>query len=326
MRVSAPMLVFLFLLCCASGQSPAPYPLTTVYPDARGGIHTQEVHTRFLQPDPRAHPRLGVVWAEPWLVFDRFGEIAEQGVLDKNGNVKVTLRRSVDQNGSETQHVELPDGSHDDITQLSDGGHQIEWIRDGAQLGRLESEADGDGKTTSRTYDKNDQLTGQREAQYSKHTYTTVVRDGQGKVTSTTVRRTGDDHQTVEASRYDGAGRLISTMLFSKGQLTSFWQDPACQCRNFAGFNFPEGTTVLYRTEPDGKLFKDVQHHPGRHTSKELDDEELYDQTGQLLERINYAYERDSRENWTKRTVSIFDAATNSMVPVQEDVRELTYY
>lgn len=326
MRVSAPLLVFVFLLYCASGQSPAPYPLTRGYPDTHGGIHTQKVRTRFLQPDPRTHPRLPVFWAEPWLVFDSFGELTEQGRRDKDGNIKVILKRSVDQNGEEIRTMEMPNGVHDETREGGNGGHEFKWLRDGVQIQRMESEGDGNGKTTSRTYDKDDRLITQREAQYSNHTYTTVVRDAAGKVTHTTIRRTDDHHQTVEASQYDGTGRLISTMLFSQGQLTSFWQDPACQCINFASFKSREGTTTLYKTEPDGHLFKDVQHHPGRRMSNELDDEELYDETGRLLEQINYAYERDARGNWTKRTVSVFDSTTNTMVPVQEDLRELTYY
>lgn len=325
MRVSAPLLVFSFLLCFAWGQNPAPYPITTVYPDARGGIHTQEVHTRLLQPDPRVHPRLGVVYPQAWLVFDRFGELTEQGIRNQDGTIKVILKRSVSQNGEEIRTMEMPNGIHDETREGGDGGHEFKWLRDGVQVQRIESQADQNG-TTTRIYDQKDHLTSQHEVQYSGHTYTTVTRDAQGKVTHTAVRRTGDDHQTVEASQYDGSGRLISTMLFSKGQLTSFWQDPACQCINFASFKFPEGATVIYRTEPAGHLFKDVKHHPGRRTPNELDDEELYDDTGRLLERINYAYERDTRGNWTKRTVSIFDSATNTMVPVQEDVRELTYY
>lgn len=326
MRISGRLLVAFFLICSVSGQSPAPYPLSTGYADPRGGLHTQKVDTRFLRPDPRVHPRLGVVWAEAWLVFDRFGELSEQGRRDKNGTIKIILKRSVDQNGEEIRTMEMPNGVHDETREGGNGGHEFKWLRDGVQVQRIESEADGNGRITARTYDKDDHLIGQRQAQYSNHTYTTVMRDATGKIAHTTVRRTDNDRQTVEASQYDGSGRLISTMLFSQGQLTSFWQDPACKCRNFAGFNSPQGATVLYRTEPDGHLFKDVKNHFGRRTSNELDDEELYDETGHLLERINYDYKRDARGNWTKRTVSIFDSATNSMVPVQEDLRELTYY
>jgi hypothetical protein len=79
-------------------------------------------------------------------------------------------------------------------------------------------------------------------------------------------------------------------------------------------------------TTKEGILRKTVQHHKGRRTNSEIDDEELYDENDHLLERIAYIYERDSHGNWTKRTSLILDIKTNNMVPVREDTRVLTYY
>ena len=115
-------------------------------------------------------------------------------------------------------------------------------------------------------------------------------------------------------------------MSFSNGELTSFWQDPLCDCTNVAAFRRSEGVSFFYKTEKDGRLYKDVQSHKGRPTNHEIDDEALYDQEGQLLERVFYNYERDAHGDWITRTVSVFDRSTDNIVAIERDTRELTYY
>jgi antitoxin component YwqK of YwqJK toxin-antitoxin module len=148
----------------------------------------------------------------------------------------------------------------------------------------------------------------------------------EGKFVIHTFRRMDDQGHTIQSDRFDESGKLISTMSFSQGELTSFWQDRLCDCTNVAGFSRPEGVTVFYKTEKDGRLLKQIQNHKGRLANRENDDEELYDQNGQLLERVVYNYERDAHGNWTTRTVSALDLNTGILVPIQRDTRELTYY
>jgi hypothetical protein len=136
-----------------------------------------------------------------------------------------------------------------------------------------------------------------------------------------------DDHgNLIESVRLDPQGRVVSDLSFKDGVLTSWWQDPKIDCTNVAGFAWPGDFTVFYTTTEERKLLKTVQHHKGRRTNHEIDDEELYDENDHLLERIAYTYERDNQGNWTKRTSLILDSKTNSMVPVREDNRVLTYY
>src|SRR5204863_5507852 len=107
-----------------------------------------------------------------------------------------------------------------------------------------------------------------------------------------------------------------SDLSFKDEVLTSWWQDPKCDCSNGAGFDWPYDHGISYETTKEGKLLKTVQHHKGRLGSIEVDDEELYDKSDLLLERIAYTYERDGHGNWTKRISLILDLKTGSMIPV----------
>ena len=51
-----------------------------------------------------------------------------------------------------------------------------------------------------------------------------------------------------------------------------------------------------------------------------------FDEAGTLVEKVAVRYERDQYGNWVRRTLSAWDANTNTMVDVREDVRTLTYY
>jgi hypothetical protein len=265
-----------------------------------------------------------------WMVFDQAGRLIEEGDLGADTKVDLQTKRSYQANG-EVESSEIIDG--DKITHY-----------------RMEKSTEPDGTITTRTF-RNDELRAisVSKANSSGTIAEVTVTDGQGKTISSTRsqrdaathtvessgqdgafvihsrRRVDDQGNTVENSLYDDSGKLISTLSFNRGELTSFWQDPQCQCTNAAGFR-NQGTTIFYKTQKDGALFKEVQHHPGRPTNHEIDGHELYDRDGNLLEKITYTYERDSHGNWTKRTVSVLDLNTNTMVAVQEDDRELTYY
>jgi len=64
----------------------------------------------------------------------------------------------------------------------------------------------------------------------------------------------------------------------------------------------------------------------GDYGGLEDDEEELLDQSGNLLEKIAFHYRRDQAGNWVERLVSILDPATHEMVDIRLDKRELTYY
>jgi hypothetical protein len=327
------LLAALFLLTICSAQEHKQHrTMSTAEIFAfHGPIHTQKAITRQLEKDLRVQPKLLIRTSKDWLVFDQAGRITEEGNLDGDGKISSLVRRNYNAEGEESSSV------------IVDGKQTTEI--------RLEKSTAADGSVETKTF-ANDRLvsTVLSKSDASQASDEVTVKDGEGKTISHTRsqkypagltiqsnekdgrsviqarRRVDQDGHVIETSMFDESGKLVSIMSFSKGELTSFWQDPDCSCANGAGFHTADGTTGFYRTDRDGVLYKEIQHHIGRQTNHEIDDDDLYDQSGRLTEKITYTYVRDAYGNWIRRTVSVLDLNTNSMVAVQEDTRELTYY
>jgi hypothetical protein len=71
---------------------------------------------------------------------------------------------------------------------------------------------------------------------------------------------------------------------------------------------------------------KTLEHHDPKRGAIESDDEGLYNLQGDLLDKVGFQYQRDSRDNWTQRIISAWDARAGAMVPIEEDDRTITYY
>jgi hypothetical protein len=291
-----------------------------------GPIHTQKCLTQVLEKDPRPEPKLQIqTLLKQWVKFSATGELIEEGDLDNNGQLVVRVARIHDHNGEEIA-TEITDGDRkiryrNERTIAEDGSQETKTYINDVLDSRIVGTSDATivfnakGEITSRTLSKRDKLVQDLQS-WGK----------EGKFVIHTFRRMDDQGNTIQSDRFDQAGKLISTMSFNKGELISFWQNARCDCTNVAAFRRPEGATIFYKSEKDGRLYKYVQDHKGRPTNHEIDDEELYDQNGQLLERLIYSYERDAHGNWTTTTISAFDMTTGNMVPIQRDTRELTYY
>lgn len=325
--------LFLSMSCFSWGDSPGHATMTRAQIlGFHGPIHTQKCQTRELAKDPRLQPKLSIrSLHKPWMVFNASGELVEESDLDAAGGLAVVVHRAYDERGEEVG-TEIVDGEktrhmRTEKTMGPSGPTEIRTYADDKLISRIvESYREhGDGGE-SRVFDGNGTLTSYSRSQRDKFSQSSEVWGAQGKFVSHFVRRFGPDGDLVQSSRYDESGKLVSDLSFSKGRLTSFWQDPECACTNIAAYNFPGDYTVFYQTDKDGKLFKEIQHHKGRSTNHEIDDQELRDENDRLLERIAYAYERDAQGNWIKRTVSVLNPETGAMVAIREDVRELTYY
>ncbi len=294
-----------------------------------GAICTQKRTTQMLEKDPRSEPKLPIhTFGRQWTKFTSAGEIVQEGDFNGDGQLVNLVTRTYDQDG------ETAESTTDDKKTL------VRTKRIPGQ-GALETETYINDVLHGRTTEIADAKTDTREMVATNATGETLsrivaresglVHDLQmwgrgGKFVIHTLRRLDDQGRTIQSDRFDQSGKLVSTMSFSNGDLTSFWQDPLCDCTNVAAFRRSEGVSLFYKTEKDGRLYKDVQNHKGRPTNREIDDEELYDQDGQLLERVFYSYERDAHDNWITRTVSVLDRSTGNIVPIQRDTRELTYY
>jgi hypothetical protein len=53
---------------------------------------------------------------------------------------------------------------------------------------------------------------------------------------------------------------------------------------------------------------------------------ERFSPNNTLVESSPFSYERDAQGNWTKRIVSVWDPNSDTMIPIQEDSRALTYH
>ncbi|MGE5323986.1 MAG: hypothetical protein ACM3SW_14040, partial [Actinomycetota bacterium] len=262
------------------------------------------------------------------MVFDESGQLIEEGDLDAAGKVENVARRSYDRDGQQNS-TEFFDGHKITRYQLetvnaSNGAIEHKNIVNGALQSTVLSRINASrtaGETT--VTDSNGTTMSHTRWEQDGRTQTVESWGQDGKFVFHLQRSTDQDGNISESSRFDETGRLVSTMSFYKGELTSFWQDPVCNCTNSAAFQGKNGSTVFYSTDKAGELFKEVQLHPGRVTNQELDADELYDENGGLVEKLAYTYARDDHGNWTKRTVSVLNPSTNEMVPVEEDTRQL---
>lgn len=326
----------LLLSACYAQVQPSPSPhrppsSAQIYGFA-GPIHTSKYTIRELSKDPRSQPKLPIAAAQKtWMVFNESGQLVEAGDLDPAGKVENVVQRSYDANGQQNT-TELINGRKITRYELKtattpDGAIEHKNIINGALQSTVLSRIN-ESKTAGETTLTDSSGTTMSHTRWEQEGSTqTVEAWGQGgKFVLHLQRTTDEDGNITESSRFDETGRMVSTMSFYKGELTSFWQDPGCNCTNSAAFRGSDDSTIFYSTDKAGKLYKEVQRHPGRLTNQEMDADELYDQNGDLLEKLAYSYVRDDRGNWTKRIVSVLDPGTNEMVPVREDTRELSYY
>jgi len=295
-----------------------------------GPIHTQSLQSREMAKDPRSEPKLYIRPVHTsWMVFNSSGQLAEEGDIGPAGN-RVVVHRTYDESGQEvdteivgdkeTKHIHTartvgPSGTTE--TKTYDDGKVFSTI-----VGSRNEKGDGG---ESRTFDGYGTVISHSRGRRDEASQTSEVWGPNDKFVSHVERRYGPNRDLIEVSRYDESGKLVSDLSFSKGRLTSFWQDPACNCTNGAAFNLGD-TSMFYKTEKDGKLYKEIQHHKGRRTNHELDDQELRDESDRLLERIEYSYVRDAHGNWTKRTTSVMDPQSGAMVEIRQEERELTYF
>jgi hypothetical protein len=136
--------------------------------------------------------------------------------------------------------------------------------------------------------------------------------------------RYDQDGDLVGRTYFDGNGKTVTTFSLTGGRLTSYWQADDCKCSNSVGISLDD-VSYDYQTEPDGSLETTVQNHPQTQSNMELTDTERFSSDNTLLEKVAFSYERDGWGNWTKRVVSAWDPKDNTMIPIKEDLRTLTY-
>lgn len=129
-----------------------------------------------------------------------------------------------------------------------------------------------------------------------------------------------------EVEWMDAAGAVIRRLKARGNEVLEYWQSPTCRCHNNSISVTGDHTTVNFIMLSDGRLRVETSRHPGQSLRFEPEEEEVRDRDGKLLDRVVYRYERDDVGNWTTRTVSVWDPATDKMVDVLRHNRVITYY
>ena len=299
--------------------------------DLHGPVHTQLNTSKMLEKDPRTEARLFIRQQAGWLEFDSNGQLIGEGQVDASGNVLSVSRKKYNPDGEEVETtLSQPEKTvrfRVERAKNPAGANEVMTFSDGQLQTRTVSSFDENtGAGESRVFDKTGALVHRSVTHFAPLQREQEIWGADGKLIMHSLDRFDEKGAHLASLRYDAEGRTVSELDFADGVLTSWWQDPNCKCTNGAGFTRPGESTVMYQTSEAGTLTRIVQHHQGRPGNLEIDDEELFDDAGRLLERVAYAYERDQQGNWTKRTVSVLDVNSGAVVPVREDDRKITYF
>jgi hypothetical protein len=296
-----------------------------------GPVHTQLLVRNEIDPDPRdrQHRTLDYYAGTPWLVFDRTGWITESGDVI-NGRPDHVANQLRDIDGNRLGNSSDPEHSERTETKRS-GNSSEQLIFNGPDLlaSTIGHYDDQHRLILSKSYDASGLIRSEQSVQYEGSVGISdyKVYEPSGEIEIHWIDRLDQEEQSFERSEYDPSGHMVSMITQVKGELTAHWRDPSWHkpstdmglCEHFK-------KTVSYRFGADGELEKQVQHHDGRYGNVEPDDAEQLDYTGNLLEKIEFKYERDARGNWTSRSVVIWDKQSIRLVEVERDTRTLTYY
>lgn len=297
--------------------------------ELQGPIHTQRATVKMLNEKPPGKHLIVVQnTPEAWLVFGPAGDLIERGELDESGKVQRLVREKQDAEGETIEStVSYPDKTlHYEVerSKSSSGITETTTLLDGKPFSRQVTSFNAEtGEGESKSFDKNGEEVSRIISHRTPLTREAEFRGKDGKFIYHTFRRIDDQGQLIESVCFDPEGRVMSDLRFKDQVLTSWWQDPKCDCTNGAWVD-PGGVPIFYSTTQAGRLLKSVTHYAK--LDHEIEDDEVYDENDLLLDRIAYTYERDHHGNWIRRIASMLDVKTGAMIPIREDVRTLTYY
>ena len=318
-------LMVLALSCWAAGEGPTAHPV----------VRTQMVKSTQLAPDPRNGGQVGTFAGPGWMAFDKHGYLSEigsavDGVPANVEHRKLDARgRAIEStnDGGPASRVEYKDGPFGALEEYQYSGDRLarKTVNQYDARGRcLSTEtSDGDGNRLSSV-----------QYQYDAQGHNTQIITqswAAGEAAAQRYYRQDDtyaaDGSLRERVEFDRNGEALRSITFNSDfQDVSWWQKPGVVFPQplYAGkFDPQTSVNTNYELTPDGRLFKTLETHD---KSADVDAVERYDDSGNLVEKVTFRYERDRAGNWTKRTVSAWDPKTGGMVDIQEDTRTLTYY
>ena len=297
----------------------------------------RSVRTIVARPntDPRfATPHKLFVAGHPdWAVFDPAGRRIELVSASSGENIVAISKCTFKADGSKVcvdtggQQQE----SREQRTILPDGSREVTYFRNSKMGGRDVTQFDEKGKSVGfQAYNSDGKLSSE-ELRLPNGNDEWKIYDESGIAVSDVQTRTSDDQNRIDRWFYDSKGHLMWTLAINNdGDLLSYWYNigfkpklsssdslGTCRPRLCVDYKFDE--------EGSGRLEKVVQHTQGE-SNLEPDSEEHYNLDGVLDEKAVIKYTRDGHGNWTSRSVSVWDPASNLMVEIERDTRTIEYY
>jgi hypothetical protein len=297
----------------------------------------RSVRTIVARPntDPRfATPHKLFVAGHPdWAVFDPAGRRIELVSASSGENIVAISKCTFKADGSKVcvdtggQQQE----SREQRTILPDGSREVTYFRNSKMGGRDVTQFDEKGKSVGfQAYNSDGKLSSE-ELRLPNGNDEWKIYDESGIAVSDVQTRTSDDQNRIDRWFYDSKGHLMWTLAINNdGDLLSYWYNigfkpklsssdslGTCRPRLCVDYKFDE--------EGSGRLEKVVQHTQGE-SNLEPDSEEHYNLDGVLDEKAVIKYTRDGHGNWTSRSVSVWDPASNLMLEIERDTRTIEYY
>ncbi len=324
-RTLAVLIIAGVISSCVAAQELA-RPTDATVRGFHGPIHSERMTTRKFGPDPRTDRKLRIRPSPAWLVFDPTGQLIETANDDGEGTLINHVRTRYDALGS----VSTTNGRilRNVVEKRSGGTVETKTFENEVFIGRTTQRYDDRGDLVeSIAYDARGEVEIRENYAYEKGKITDLrIWEANGESDVHVGYRFNDDGDLVLSTFYDKDGSPVTIFSLQGVQLTSYWQDPNCACSHNSVGVTADGVTYRYRALPDGSLEATVTSHPGSETHLEPSEIERYAGNHVLVDKLTFTYERDTQGNWTKRTVSARDPNTGMMIPIQEDIRTLTYY
>jgi len=327
MRWKGPALA---ITACVALQVAAQEP--TVWTEAgrmgfHGPIHSQKTTVKKLAPDPRTESKLHFHRFPESTVFDTAGRVLEEAQGQRrDGTFYMKVRNSYDAEDNVTR-TENGQVFHEETAQRPDGTVETNRLQDGVLVSRTVDISDKEGNTLESTsYDVASAISSRSVYHYRNGKMTEMQEWGpNNEFIQHRASEFNSEGDLILETFYNKEGKPVTTFSFNGKRLSSYWQDPTCGCSNNLRLRTKD-ISYSYATQPDGSLETTIQKHPGTESKIEPTEMERYTGDHVLVEKLAFTYERDSHGNWTKRIVSAWDRKTGEMVPIEEDLRTLTYY
>jgi hypothetical protein len=328
-------IILLTIAHLAMAQDPR-YPSERANLGFRGPVQSVLTTVMQLHPDPRpvGQRKLFARGITPnWAYFDAQGRRTEFASISSASSIEAISTCTFSANGTKTcvDSAGKSQQSRERETTLPDGSiERTYFLGSKVQSREVTLVDESGGAVGSRNFDSEGKLTSE-ELKLPNGDDESKIYGPSGETVFDEVTRISDDKTRFDRWSYDRQARLTwNIALNENGDLLSDWYRvgyrPKVSSSDSLGICRPR-LCVDYKFDEQGsgRLEKTVQHTPGQ-GNLEPDSEEHYNFDGALDERIEFHCVRDSYNNWTSRSIFIWDSATNQMVEVERDTRTIQYY